>query len=521
MRLRFVAPSARPIHSRCRLVHRVAVSLLLAGAALPGAAPARALERLVVQLPLLKTSFSIRVNDLASQGRVLSGSSDLAQLDQASKGELSSNIRRLLATPLPIQTRDVLNHAIGTPLFSQLLLLASALIQVEGLPPDSDGRILAAALRTLPPDRPLTILSLLQALPGQVASIDLEQALLVVSRLQQQQRRGMALVDQLPAVSIDPALSADPRLPISSRSLQLPVPHRGAPLQFELVAPGQAANGRLVVISHGLWDGPVSFEGWADRLAGRGYTVILPHHPGSDSQQQQAMLSGRAAPPSPDELRLRPLDITALIDAVAAGAIPGLPGVRTERVVVLGHSWGATTALQLAGARPGSLRLRQRCDDLNDPDRNLSWVLQCSFLNAAGSADPADPRVIGIAAVSPPLNLIFDTGAAAGRMRARALLVSGSADWVVPSGPEAIDRFGQPAQQGHQLVLVRGGDHFNLRAPRGVAAAPLTALMLAWTEAVFQAGAAARPAPGVMPLLPPVGWGNAGLPLVEASRSIQ
>jgi predicted dienelactone hydrolase len=519
MRLRFHAPSARAVHGRCWLVRRVAVPLLLAGAALPGAAPARALERLVVQLPLLRTSFSIRVNDLASQRGVLSGSSDLAQLDQASNGELLSNIRRLLATPLPIQTRDVLNHAIGTPLFSQLLLLASALIQVEGLPPDSAGTVLAAALRDLPPDQPLTILSLLQALPGQVASIDLEQALLVINRLQQQQRRGMALVDQLPAVSIDPALSTDPWLPISSRTLRLPVRHRATSLQFELVAPSQGANGRLVVISHGLWDGPVSFEGWADRLAGRGYTVILPHHPGSDRQQQQAMLSGRAAPPSPDELRLRPLDITALIDAVAAGAISGLRGVRTERVVVLGHSWGATTALQLAGARPGSLRLRQRCDDLNDPDRNLSWVLQCSFLSSAAAADLADRRVIGVAAVSPPLNLIVDTGAAAG-IQARALLVSGSIDWVVPSGPEAIDRFVHPGRQGHQLVLVRGGDHFNLRAPRSAAAAPLTALMLAWTEAVFQAGAAARPAPGAAPLLAPVGWGNASLPLVEASRSM-
>jgi len=497
----------------------MAVPLLLAMAVLAGGAPARALERLVVQLPLLRTSFSIRVDDLARQSGVLSGSSDLAQLDQASGGELSSNIRRLLATPLPIQTRDVLNHAIGTPLFSQLLLLASALIQVEGLPPDSDGGLLAAALRALPPDQPLTILSLLQALPGQVASIDLEQALLVISRLQQQQRRGLALVDQLPAVSINPALSTGPWLPISSRSLQLPVRHRAAPLLFELVAPEQAANGRLVLISHGLWDGPVSFEGWADRLAGRGYTVLLPHHPGSDRQQQQAMLSGQAAPPSPDELRLRPLDITALIDAVAAGAIPGLQGVRTERVVVLGHSWGATTALQLAGARPGSLQLRQRCDDLHDPDRNLSWVLQCSFLSAAAGADLADRRVIGVAAVSPPLHLIFDTGAAA-TMQARALLVSGSHDWVVPSGPEAIERFIQPARQGHQLVLVRGGDHFNLRAPRGAVAAPLTALMLAWTEAVFQADAAARPAPGAAPLLAPLGWGHTSLPLVEASRSI-
>lgn len=518
----FLRPARRPIATPVQgdvPWRRVLAGLAVLSWTLLSSAPARSLETLVVQIPLLQTSFSLRVSDLADQAGGLPGSSDFAQLDRATNGRLSRELRRLLATPLPIQTRSVVANALGTPLFAQVTLLASAVARIEGLPPDRDGRLLARALQAMPLDRPLTILSLLQALPGQTASIDLQEALEAVQRLQLQQRRGVLLASELPPVSSAAAGAAAGPLPTASRSISVSVPHRSTPLRLELVSPTQGGNRRLVLISHGLWDGPVSFEGWADLLASHGYTVILPYHPGSDSQQQQAMLSGKAAPPSPDELRQRPLDISALIDAVERGGIPGLAGVAADRVVVIGHSWGATTALQLAGASPSSSRLRQRCDDLHDPDRNLSWVLQCSFLGTADQASLADPRVIGIVAVSPPLNLLFDTGAAR-PMQARALLVSGTADWVVPSGPEAIDRFATPGRHGHQLVLVGGGDHFNLRAARGSAQAPLSPLLLAWTEAVFGAGAGARPAPGAAPLLSPQGWGSSTLPMVEASSRL-
>jgi predicted dienelactone hydrolase len=128
-----------------------------------------------------------------------------------------------------------------------------------------------------------------------------------------------------------------------------------------------------VVISHGLWDDPVNFEGWGAHLASHGYTVLLPRHPGSDQAQQQAMLAGRVPPPNPDDLRLRPLDVSAAIDAAAAGNLALPSPVRTDQVVAMGQSWGATTVLQLAGARPSATLLDRSCENLRDPARNLSW----------------------------------------------------------------------------------------------------------------------------------------------------
>ncbi len=515
---RISAEQPRPLQQLWRSANGWSRQLaLLTGLAL-AATPARALETVKLQLPLLQTDFTVRVSELASPDRLFSGNSDLAQLDQATGGRIGRHLSQLMSAPLPLPVRKLVNNAVGTPLFDQVMLLSTALVEVQDLPPDRDGTRLAAALDSIPAGEPITLLALLQALPGETASIDLERALYAVQRLQRQQQLGRQLVAQLPPVSSDPALAAPGPNTTVSRTVSISVKHRPEPLQLQVVAPAQGGNGRLVLISHGLWDSPASFEGWAEALATRGYTVILPYHPGSDKQQQQAMLSGKAAPPDPDELRKRPQDVSAAIDAVAAGGIAGLQGVQTDRVVAIGHSWGATTVLQLGGAKPSAIRLRERCSDIRDPDRNLSWVLQCSFLQAADRASLADPRVIAVAAVSPPVSLVFDRGAAAG-MQARGLVVSGTHDWVVPSGPEALDRFGNLRGAGHQLVLVQGGDHFNLRAPKEQASAPLSPLLIQWTDAAFQAGSSVRPAAGSAPLIQPSGWGNASMTMVEATAA--
>jgi predicted dienelactone hydrolase len=282
----------------------------------------------------------------------------------------------------------------------------------------------------------------------------------------------------------------------------VPAAHREGPLDVVVIEPERDGNGRVVLISHGLWDSPESFEGWASHLASHGYRAVLPRHPGSDSSQQEAMLTGKVPPPSPDELRFRPLDVSATIDALGA-----------SDVVVIGHSWGATTALQVAGVEPSSSLLQQRCRDLNDPERNLSWVLQCSFLGAADRAGLVDRRVRAVVAVSPPMRLLFAYGSAK-NMRARALLVTGSRDWVVSPDPEALAPGQQAKALGHQLVLANGGDHFNLRAPAEGDGGPLRALLLVWTNAAFVAGPKVVPGHEAQPLLPAAGWGNDQIPLV-------
>jgi pimeloyl-ACP methyl ester carboxylesterase len=481
---------------------RRCLSALASLALLVGASPARAIDTVVLQLPLLDFGFTVKLSELENPDALWRGTSDLAELNRATNGAVGRQLRQVFDTPLPVETRLVINQAAGTPLLQQVLLLVSALGQVEGLPTDLSGTELTEVLDRASSTGELTLYTFLRAIPGQSVTVDLPRAISALQRMAVQRRQARAVLASQPPVSISPALSnPGGRLP-QRRVVRLQVSHRSQPLDVVLVEPARDSNGQVVVISHGLWDSPESFEGWANHLASHGYTVALPAHPGSDADQQRAMLSGQTPPPGPDELRLRPLDVSAVIDHLKA-----------QRVVLVGHSWGATTALQLAGTQPSSRRLFERCADLQDPERNLSWVLQCSFLSSVDRAGLVDPRVVGVVAVSPPMRLLFDYGAGQA-MQARALLVTGSRDWVVPPDPEALQAAAAAQAFGHQIVVADGGDHFNLRAAATGNGGPLRGVVLAWTQAAFAAGASARPSPQAAPLLAPQGWGDSQIPLV-------
>ncbi|MFM1811238.1 MAG: hypothetical protein RLZZ336_176 [Cyanobacteriota bacterium] len=476
-------------------------SRLLAGLLLGllAAEPARALDTIRIQLPLLQETFTLKVSDLRDPSSMAAGNSDLAELNRATNGAISRQLNELLNSALPLQLGSLMRVAQGSSLLDQVLLLIAALGEIDGLsaPPTTGRAELELALRQAAgKDGRLSLADVLAAVPGTTATVDLNRLLVALRRLQQQQAEAKPLLAAVPAANGD-RFNAAGSQSYRRRNLSLPISYRPIPLPVVVVEPVSGSNGRLVVISHGLWDSPKNFEGWANHLASHGYTVLLPEHPGSDVSQQHAMLSGKVPPPGPEELKLRPRDVSALIDAAAAGRLGLRTPVDTNQVLAVGHSWGATTVLQLAGATPSSQRLRRDCNNIDDPFYNLSWVLQCSFLSAADQAGLADPRVQSVVAVSPPVRLLFAPGSARA-MNAPVLLVSGTRDWVVPVGPEAIDPMrSMAANTGigpHRLVLAEGGDHFNLRAPATATDTPLNALILAW----FASGAA----------LPGEGWGH-------------
>ncbi|MFM7652474.1 MAG: alpha/beta fold hydrolase [Vulcanococcus sp.] len=488
----------------------------IALATLLGTAPAQAIEEVVIKLPLLETTFNVRVSELGSADALLRGNSDLAELDRASGGSLGRQLQSLLRQPLPLSLNKVTDQAVGTPMLGQAMLMLSSFGRIDGQPSDLSGEELRHVLEQASANGRPTLLSLLQAIPGRTVTLDLAQVARVLQRMVAQRRQAEQLVSSLPPVAA--ARTPSRAGSVERRSLSLAVSHRPQLLELTVLQPQGGSNGRLVLISHGLWDRPASFEGWGQILAAAGYTVVLPRHPGSDAQQQQAMLSGQAPPPNHQELELRPLDLSAVIDAVDAGQLQLGPAVNTRQVVVIGHSWGATTGLLLAGVQPSD-RQETRCADANDPGRNLSWALQCSWLQGVGNDRLGDGRVIAVGAVSPPVSLLFPPGSGQA-LSARVLLVSGSRDWVVPPDPEAIKPMRANVANGNRLVLAKGGDHFNLRPGADASGGVLGPLLLSWTNASFQAGTAVRPAPQAPNLLPPAGWGDAALTLVDVSDHI-
>ena len=474
--------------------------------------PSWALERLVLRMPSLETSISINLGDSHSVEELINGSPDLVELRRVSKGGVQSLLKRLFLAPLPLQTKDFLQAATKQPLLEQALAAATYFVDLKGVKPDTSGRMLTDAMTRAERNGQPNVLGFLRELPGEEASIDVSRVFDAANRLRTNLQEGFSLVAAGQPASVNSVLKKPLSGGWTREVLQLSVPHRTKPMRLISLVPAES-NGLLVVITHGLWDEPESFEGWGEVLTEHGYTVLLPEHSGSSYRQQQLMLAGDRPPPGPEELRLRPLDVSELLNAVEQKRLLASHSLDISSVGVVGHSWGATTTLQLAGAVPTDRKLTTRCSDLKNPERNISWVLQCSWLSAIKQAGIADPRVKAVAAVSPPLRLLFDPRVR--QLSAKVLLISGSRDWVVPSGPEAIRPMRETgaAELGHRLVLVEGGDHFNLSSARGEAQpALLGPLLLTWMNEQLNFRGSA--------FFSEAGWGDDRVRMIDVSGQL-
>lgn len=220
-------------------------------------------------------------------------------------------------------------------------------------------------------------------------------------------------------VGVVPASAAEP---VGLRSLSAPAPERGAPIAVDLWYPagtgGTAENhgasplfegvsvrrdadiatGRfpLVVLAHGGLRSNPNLASWiAAHLAGRGALVALPRSPAPET-------AGEA----PDEVRLRPGDLSAALDRIEND--PALAAhLAAGKVGAVGFFLGGTSALALAGARLDPAAYRASCDPpARGPD--CAWfaangVDLSDRVTEAFGASHRDPRIRAVVAVAPEL----------------------------------------------------------------------------------------------------------------------
>ncbi len=211
----------------------------------------------------------------------------------------------------------------------------------------------------------------------------------------------------------------------------------------------------LVVLSHGYGGNWTNQDWLAAALAGQGYIVAAPNHPGTTT--------GDMATPGVSMLGERPRDVSRVIDAVLATA-----SVPAGRIAVIGHSLGGWTSLEIAGARVDRATLQAACTAA--PSRT------CGEVGAhAGMSEPmledahGDPRVRAAVALDPGVTRGFASASLA-RVQVPLLVIAagspvidlpGSTALPVPDLREAPDLVAQLPAATTRLLTLPGATHYS------------------------------------------------------------
>jgi predicted dienelactone hydrolase len=421
---------------------------------------------------------TISVESLATYAREGEMSADLRAYIRYINQPQLQNLRQVLnarADFSPVAVSQFLYSDQGEILLRQLGEVIRTDANLSGFYALRSALILAAA----DPDG-LTLLNVLKEFPLKSVRIDLGHTLQLTRNLEsliQQTQDAVALVTEQSALEsyltswisfkTMPDLRQPGTLTWQLRTIMLHDVQRDRSFPADIYLPQTQEEeplkaAPLVVISHGLGSDRSTYAYLAKHLASYGFVVAVPEHPGSNAQQLQDLISGRASQVTePYEFVNRPLDIQYLLDELdyLTHTDPTLRGrIDLEKVGVLGQSMGAYTGLALAGAQINTQQLNQDC---TTNTLNLSLLLQCRALNLPHSIPTLrDDRIKAVVAINPiGSSLLGEAGYAS--LRTPVMIVSSSADTIAPALPEQIRPFTWLQTPNRYLLLLQGGTHFS------------------------------------------------------------
>ena len=458
------------------------VSLILSTAAVLVPAVARSAERIIFQLPPFG-EFTIAVEDLEAFVTTGEISQELAfYLDRLSPQQVAK-LPELLSTPLdldPLTISNFSNSRIGEAVIKNFGKGIRADVERNGFYA-LRGAIIAAAFD----NRGLTVMNLLEQFPLKTMYLDAK----VLSKYM---KRAATLADNREAIDRAFFNDSDPQLKMLDRServnpqlnlagrgayswnkqvLAYNNPQRSRSGYFDLYLPGIKKSVPLIVISHGLASNRQTFAYLAEHLASHGFAVAVVEHNEISLSKFDRFLAGAEKFPEPNNLIDQPLDIKYVLDRLERE-----PQVNTQQVGIIGQSFGAYTALALAG---GELRRDPTITECQPENYrvvilDLSTLAQCTFnqLNLP-RAQLRDPRIKAAIAINPMAKIFGQEGMSS--IEIPTMLVSGTNDLVMPPVAEQIRPFSWLDKSDKYLVLVKPATHFSfLQENMGILPVPNT-----------------------------------------------
>ncbi|WP_293124382.1 alpha/beta hydrolase [Microcoleus sp. bin38.metabat.b11b12b14.051] len=464
---------------------------LFAFAAVCSAAPALGAEKIYITYGPLEVSVPIASLELfAKEGKVDTNLDGFAQY--AKKAQLAE-IRSALQARAEISPVTIAQF-LYTPQGEVLLERLGRVIQTKARQPGFYAIRAALILAASDPEG-LTILNVLQKFPTYGIRIDISRGLGIASELTSLINRsnraiaGVAQLSEAQAASeppVQPAEMLEIQLPGSyawkKSSVTLTSPNRDRTFDIDIYLPLKSPQpAPVVVISHGLGSDRISYEYLAKHLASYGFAVAVPEHPGSNAQQIQDLVTGRASEVSePAEFVNRPLDIKDLLDYLTklSTTNPAYRGqLDLQRVGIIGQSFGGYTALTLAGAGINFAQLDKDCK-LENETWNISLLLQCRARSLERNQyNFGDPRIKAAIAINPIVSSILgETNLS--QIQIPVMVIAGTADTVAPALLEQIQPFTWLTSPNKYLVLMKNGTHFSTidQSPQSVFVPPAEAI---------------------------------------------
>ncbi|HIK55523.1 MAG TPA: alpha/beta hydrolase [Synechococcales cyanobacterium M55_K2018_004] len=436
-----------------------------------------AAERLRLSFGPLEQSISVAsIQRYARSGEI---SSDLRIYARYIPPEQRAELRRFLNTRIELGPVAV-SQFLYTPQGEILLRRLSEVVRTESNLPGFYAIRSALILAAAEPEG-LTPLNILDEFPLKSIRVDLDRLFAITSDLENtinETKQAIAAIEKQSAmeaamqspvdVSTLPDLRQRGPYRWDETSLDLKQPARDRAFRVDLYLPRlterDEAPPPLVVVSHGLGSNRTTFAYLATQLASYGFAVAVPEHLGSNTEQLEAVIAGRASEVvDPRELVDRPLDVKFLLDELTrlTQTDPAFRGrLNPEQVGVVGQSLGGYTALALAGAQINLRQLDQDCPRANH-SLNLSLMLQCRALELPREfPDLSDRRIKAILPINPLGSSLLGSADYAA-LNLPVMIIAAGADTVTPALAEQIRPFTWLTTPNRYLLMLTNATHFS------------------------------------------------------------
>lgn len=322
----------------------------------------------------------------------------------------------------------------------------------------------------------LSLLSFINAYPSKYLEINVPQAFRVANSLNTgfwfTQQFMLAIAPLLNATKPQISLDFDPSQPGSAQvqvlKLNLNDQKRQRKIPVDLYWSTAATIDKpVIVFTHGFSSVRAELRYLAEHLTSHGYVIAALEHPGSNETYVNLAIKNNTTFLKPQEFLDRPRDISFVLDELAklnqTTNNPLQGKLATNNAMVVGYSFGGSTALAIAGAELQLEGLKQRCQQ-KVSEFSLGETIQCVAQELPENRyQLGDSRIKQAISLSPTTSLMFgETGLS--KVQIPTIIWAASADKTVPALTEQIVAFTKiPSPKW--LVGILGGTHLSVKDP--------------------------------------------------------